>query len=131
MRMSQLLAGALLLGVVGASIGSALGQTLVLDASDAAVTQKPTVDFDAEPQFPPYPPSADAEGVEGDVIMLMCVSLDGIVSDASVEASSGDHRLDNAALAWVGGLKMHPALAGDRAVAVCGYRMELNWRLDE
>jgi len=57
-----------------------------------------------------YPPSAREEGVEGKVTVLYTVSEDGSVTDAQVTKSSGDARLDQAALRLVRAMKYKPAV---------------------
>lgn len=52
-----------------------------------------------------YPPAAVAQGIEGEVRLLVAVDADGVVTDVQVAASSGHPLLDNAAqkAAWAMG----------------------------
>lgn len=59
---------------------------------------------------PQYPASAAAEGVEGTVSLIVTVGTDGNVEKVSVSKSSGDARLDSAAVAAVKKWKYKPAV---------------------
>lgn len=59
---------------------------------------------------PAYPPSAQAEGVEGTVKLRVAVGTTGNVEQVIVAASSGDSRLDSAAVASVRQWKYRPAV---------------------
>ena len=45
-----------------------------------------------------YPPEAVAQGIEGEVRLILKLSADGAVDDVSIAASSGHASLDNAAI---------------------------------
>jgi len=59
---------------------------------------------------PTYPASAQAEGVEGTVKLKVTVGTTGNVEQVTVAASSGDTRLDSAAVASVRKWKYRPAV---------------------
>ncbi len=101
-----------------------------IDASDARLTRKPTVNFDANPQVPQYPKSARDERIEGEVVATMCVSAQGVISDVRIVGSSGDERLDKASVDWLEDLDLNAARIGDEAVAVCGHQMNVVWTLN-
>lgn len=68
----------------------------------------------AEGQF--YPAVAIAQGLQGEVLVLMIIDTAGKVSAARVERSSGHAILDDAALRAVRGLRALPADAPQEAV---------------
>jgi protein TonB len=58
---------------------------------------------------PVYPVAAQVEGVEGTVRLLVTVTREGTVGAVKVVGSSGDSRLDAAAVAAVKQWRYHPA----------------------
>ena len=50
---------------------------------------------------PPYPPEAEARGIEGRVMLRVMIDEDGAVRSVKVETSSGDASLDQSALVTV------------------------------
>lgn len=66
---------------------------------------------------PAYPVDAQQEGVEGMVVMVVDVGADGRVTNAVVDRSSGDSRLDASALSAVRGWTFHPEMRAGKPVA--------------
>jgi len=58
---------------------------------------------------PPYPPEARNRGMEGKTIVLVTISADGYVTEATVHESSGYAILDNAAIAYARTRRYLPA----------------------
>ncbi|HEY3412285.1 MAG TPA: energy transducer TonB [Armatimonadota bacterium] len=65
-----------------------------------------------------YPSSAYEEGVEGTAKVTFTITPDGITTDASIGQSSGDSRLDQAALDYVKRLRFRPAMKDGLPVPV-------------
>lgn len=94
----------------------------------AAERDEPGADAD-EPDVPAlierepvrYPPSAAEEGVTGTVHLKIVVSLHGRVETAFVVRSSGDARLDAAAVQSAMHWRYRPARRGDRPVPSVAY----------
>ncbi|MCC7097757.1 MAG: TonB family protein [Thermomonas sp.] len=66
---------------------------------------------------PVYPRDALKAGVEGMVVMVVDVGADGRVTNAVVDRSSGDSRLDASALAAVRGWMFRPEMSAGKPVA--------------
>jgi len=60
--------------------------------------------------------------------MELCLSADGHVTSVKVAGSSGYTRLDDAAVQWIKRQRYAPAMAGDKAIAVCGQKLSYEWR---
>lgn len=68
--------------------------------------------------IPPYPPVSRRLGEDGAVLLALEVGADGRVQNATVMDSSGHHRLDEAAVAWVKThWRYHPATRDGHAIA--------------
>jgi TonB family protein len=65
-----------------------------------------------------YPADLWRAGVEGDVVLRIYITEAGIVDSVRVEDGSGDERLDSLAVEGARRLLYHPALEGDKPVAV-------------
>lgn len=65
-----------------------------------------------------YPSSAYEAGVEGAAQVAYTVSADGKVKDVSIAASSGDSRLDQAAMDYVRRLRFRPGIRGGKPADV-------------
>jgi protein TonB len=72
---------------------------------------------------PPYPPSARADGIEGDVVLELVLSAAGSVESARVVKPAG-HGLDDAALSAVRGYRFSPASKDGHAV-----RVRMHWTM--
>lgn len=75
-----------------------------------------------------YPPISVALGEEGATIVKFTVGVDGSVTDARVETSSGFPRLDDAALDGTKAWRYSPATLDGRPVA-CTREMRIIWKL--
>lgn len=60
--------------------------------------------------MPEYPQDANAEGIEGEVVVRVTISKDGEPIHPQIVSSSGDSRLDQAALDSVSAWKFKPAM---------------------
>ncbi len=78
---------------------------------------------------PAYPADARDEGVEGMVSLTLTVGPSGRVSSARVESSSGDRRLDRAALEAVRSWTYSPSLKNGNAVETT-VRVHVDFRLE-
>lgn len=70
-----------------------------------------------------YPAEAIAQGLEGEVLVLMLLDESGQVSAARVEQSSGQRLLDDAALRAVRALRSLPADAPRQALLPVRFRL--------
>lgn len=66
---------------------------------------------------PDYPPVSERLGETGTVVLQLLVGIDGKVTDAKIESSSGFDRLDKAALAALSRCKFTPGTAGGQPIA--------------
>lgn len=66
---------------------------------------------------PQYPEGARRDSVEGTTVVGLVISAEGAVTSAWVEETSGDSRLDEAAVVAVYGWRFVPARQGGAAVA--------------
>ncbi|GAB4171303.1 MAG: hypothetical protein Fur0039_11430 [Rhodocyclaceae bacterium] len=71
-----------------------------------------------------YPPEAVAQGLEGEVVLLLELSDDGRIETASVASGSGHAILDEAALAAVRRLGSLPPVAGRAVLFPVRFRLE-------
>jgi TonB family protein len=107
---------------------------------DGGVTQAPYpwLGHSSEParpvlvtrQFPDYPARSLRAREEGDTRVLLCIEAGGQALYPVIEKSSGASALDSASLIWAWSARYVPARIGGKPVAVCGVRLELEWRLD-
>jgi protein TonB len=80
-------------------------------------------------EAPPYPARDIREGNEGVTRLDVCVDVRGRVSSASLAASSGHQRLDDAALNWVRRARFTPGAVDGAARSVCGHTVSYEWKL--
>ncbi|HRQ46693.1 MAG TPA: energy transducer TonB [Rhodocyclaceae bacterium] len=66
---------------------------------------------------PVYPPMSRRRGEQGEVLLLVAVSVDGRPEHIEIRKSSGHQRLDEAALRAVSEWRFIPARQGSRPVA--------------
>jgi protein TonB len=79
--------------------------------------------------LPDYPASAAREGATGTTTLALLVGVDGRVSSARIEQSSGSRVLDRAALNALSLCKFKPAM--DNGAAQAGWaQMAYVWKLD-
>jgi protein TonB len=75
------------------------------------VVSKASEDISWNRQNPPrYPPDALRRGIEGTVMLLVLVGVDGRVEDVKLEKSSGHASLDRAALQVARKWRFNPAM---------------------
>ena len=65
-----------------------------------------------------YPPASQNEGEEGTVTLLLAVQTDGSISDIRIARSSGNPRLDAAAVRSLRRAKFQPATCHGKPIAV-------------
>ena len=58
-----------------------------------------------------------------------CVTVEGRMVDVKLAQSSGSVTLDSATLAWAQTAKFAPAEFNGEPMAVCGYRLDYEWRV--
>ncbi len=92
------------------------------------LTQRPALDRASI--IPDYPASAQRAGQEGTSTLEACVTVDGRLVDVRLAKSSGYPALDDATLNWAKQAKYKPAMFGQEALAVCGYRLEWVWKVN-
>ena len=83
----------------------------------------------AEQTRPVYPSDAKDDGVEGIVTILALIDPEGKVTDTRLEKSSGDRRLDRAALDAVGKWTYNPCLR-DGVPVKSSVRVKVDFRLE-
>ena len=93
------------------------------------VTRRPTVTKETRP--PEFPSSAVREGLSGVTTLEACVTLEGQLADIRVVQSSGHAILDTATLDWARAAKFLPAEINGEPFAVCGYRFDHVWQVNE
>ncbi len=71
-----------------------------------------------KPVKPKYPEMARKAGIEGKVILMIIVGIDGSVTDARILKSSGNPLLDEAAIAAARKTRWSPAKQRDKPVPV-------------
>jgi periplasmic protein TonB len=80
---------------------------------------------------PPYPVPDIRGGNEGITGLLVCVGVNGRVTAATLDYSSGFASLDQAALKWIRGVRFAPGAIDGAAQAMCGHRVSYEWTLEE
>ena len=83
----------------------------------------------AKQMKPIYPQDARDDGIEGTAVILALISPGGKVTDTRLETSSGDRRLDQAALDAVGKWTYNPCLK-DGAPVKSSVRIRVEFRLE-
>lgn len=107
--------------------GSTLGETEAPEPpKPKGESRPPSVAKHAKPV---YPPDARDDGVEGTSVVLARIGTDGKVMDTRLEKSSGDRRLDRAALDAVNKWTYNPALRDGVAVK-SSVRVRVQFRLE-
>lgn len=96
------------------------------DAHVAALTTNPRPGASFDPFIAP---PADLK-VDGDVVLELCVSASGVVSDAKVLQSSGYKRLDQATIKQIRNARFEPATQNGKPVGICGHTLTMGWRLN-
>lgn len=100
------------------------------------VAPSPPVQSRSNPQLiagdkPAYPSASRRNGEAGTTKLNICVNANGRVTSASVAATSGYQRLDEAALKWIRGERFTPAKVNGVSQDVCGYNMYYQWTLQD
>ena len=93
------------------------------------LTRRPRID-PATP-LPEYPEEARRQSEAGTTTLESCVTVDGRLVDVKLSRSSGSVSLDSATLAWARKAKFQPALFNGEPMAVCGYTLDHDWRVDK
>jgi TonB family protein len=93
------------------------------------MTRRPRVD--ASTPLPKYPAGAMRDGETGTTTLESCVTVDGRLADVKLARSSGSVALDSATLAWAQTAKFVPAQFNGEVMAVCGWRLDYQWRVTE
>ena len=93
------------------------------------MTRRPRVD--ASVSLPKYPESAMRSGDTGTTTLESCVTVDGHLADVRLAQSSGSTALDSATLAWAQTAKFIPAEFDGQPMAVCGWRLDYQWKMNK
>jgi protein TonB len=93
------------------------------------LTRRPRVD--ASTALPAYPEAAVKNEEAGVTTLESCVTVEGRMVDVKLARSSGSATLDSATLAWAQTAKFAPAEFNGQPMAVCGYRLDYEWRVNE
>lgn len=93
------------------------------------LTRRPRVD--ASTALPVYPQDAVRKEETGVTSLESCVTVEGRMVDVKLARSSGSVALDSATLAWAQTAKFAPAEFNGEPMAVCGYRLDYEWRVTE
>ena len=93
------------------------------------LTRRPRVD--ASTALPTYPEAAVKKEETGVTTLESCVTVEGRMVDVKLARSSGSVALDSATLAWAQTAKFAPAEFNGQPMAVCGYRLDYEWRVTE
>lgn len=93
------------------------------------LTRRPRID--ASTALPVYPEDAIRKAEAGDASLESCVTVEGRMADVKLTQSSGSVTLDSATLAWAQTAKFAPAEVNGEPMAVCGYRRDYEWRVQE
>ncbi len=93
------------------------------------MTRRPRIDPSST--LPAYPEAARRGEEEGVTTLESCVTADGRLVDVKLAESSGSVALDSAALAWARTARFEPALFNGEPMAVCGYRLSQEWRVEK
>jgi periplasmic protein TonB len=80
---------------------------------------------------PDYPAPSIRAGEQGVSRLEVCVDARGRVTSASLAASSGYSRLDNAALKWIRGERFAPGTLDGAAQSICGHDVVYEWNLKD
>lgn len=96
-------------------------------ANMPGLTQRPRVD--ASTALPFYPEAAVRREETGVTTLESCVTVEGRMVDVKLARSSGSPALDNATLEWAQTAKFAPAEFNGQPMAVCGYRLDYEWRV--
>ena len=92
------------------------------------LTSRPRVD--ASTAMPAYPPEAVKKEETGVTTLESCVTVEGRMVDVKLAKSSGSVSLDSATLAWAQTAKVAPAEFNGQPMAICGYRLDYEWRVN-
>ena len=68
---------------------------------------------------PDYPPKEKTLGHEGKVVLHLCVDLNGTITEANVQTSSGYPALDQSALDWAKSIQWNPFVIAGQKQAGC------------
>jgi len=93
------------------------------------LTRRPRID--ASTALPAYPEAAVKKEETGVTTLESCVTVEGRMVDVKLAQSSGSVALDSATLAWAQTAKFAPAEFNGQPMAVCGYRLDYEWRVTE
>jgi TonB family protein len=96
-------------------------------ANMPGLTRRPRVD--ASTPLPDYPEEARREEEAGITTLESCVTVEGRLVDVKLARSSGSATLDSATLAWARTATFQPALIDGQPMAVCGWRLDHEWRV--
>lgn len=80
--------------------------------------------------LPEYPAEAVRSNDTGVTTLESCVTIEGRLVDVKLARSSGSLALDSATLAWARTAKFTPAEFNGQPLAVCGYRLDHEWRVE-
>ena len=93
------------------------------------MTRRPRIDTSTA--LPAYPEAAARNEETGTTTLESCVTVEGRMVDVRLARSSGSVTLDSATLAWAQTAKFAPAEFNGQPMAVCGYRLDYEWRVTE
>lgn len=93
------------------------------------MTRRPRVDTSTP--LPKYPESAVRGNDTGTTTLESCVTVDGHLADVKLARSSGSLVLDSATLAWAQTAKFVPAEFNGQPMAVCGWRLDYQWKMNQ
>jgi protein TonB len=96
-------------------------------ASPPGLTARPALRGRARPE---YPAESVRDREQGEVRLEVCVTAEGRLADVKLARSSGFPRLDQATLEWAAVAAYSPATFQGQAMAICGYPVAYEWRLD-
>jgi TonB family protein len=122
----RILRGLLLATTLIASLPAVADQA-AYNISDPSLTKRPELNLRGV-AAPAYPPGAHSRGEWGTVVVTICVSSKGKITDPKVAESSGSDDLDKAVVDWLRKAKAHPAQVDGSPVAVCGFPVEWEWK---
>jgi TonB family protein len=89
----------------------------------------------AKPQLkrggqPTYPEASVKAREAGFTTLELCITVEGRPTDIRLVSSSGFPRLDEALMTWIPTARYSPAKFHGSPMAVCGYQLTFEWRLD-
>lgn len=93
------------------------------------LTRRPRID--SSTALPVYPEASIKKQEAGVTTLESCVTVEGRMVDVKLARSSGSVALDSATLAWAQTAKFAPAEFNGEPMAVCGYRLDYEWRVQE